>query len=343
MMAGPAASATKTGGGWGWLVFCVAGIYACFLSWGVLQERVSTRQYATGTHTEVFDAFIVLNTAQAAVATVWALVYGALRGHAVRWPRPSLAIGYLQLGLAACVGAYSGYRSLGYITFPLLVLSKSCKLVPVMLVQTTLFGRRYPWHKVLSVALVTVGVAWFTFLKPSKSDGAGGSSSSGSEVDLAVGLALVAFNLLLDGFINAKEDSMFRREGMTAQDLQVYMNLAQVALMSLYLVVDPVGDGELVRAIAFVGRHPAALNDILLFAAAGALGQTFVFLTLEAFGSIVLVTITVTRKLVTIVLSVLWFGHAIVPLQWAAVAVVFLGIGLESFGERLLAGRRKQV
>jgi solute carrier family 35 (UDP-galactose transporter), member B1 len=336
-MARPVAAATGTAG-LGWLAFCVAGIYVCFLTWGVLQERVSTRQYATGTHTEKYDAFIVLNAVQAAVATVWALVYGALRGHAVRWPRPSMAVGYLQLGLAACVGAYSGYRSLDYINFPLLVLSKSCKLVPVMLVQTTLFGKRYPWHKVLSVALVTVGVAWFFFLKPGKG---GGSGDNSGHVDLAVGLALVAVNLLLDGFINAKEDSMFRREGMTAQDLQVFMNLAQVALMALFLLVDPVGDGELARALAFVGRHPAALSDILLFAGAGALGQTFVFLTLEAFGSIVLVTITVTRKLVTIVLSVLWFGHAIVPLQWAAVAVVFAGIGIESFGERLL--HRKQA
>ena len=318
---------------WAWLVWCVLGIYVCFLTWGVLQERVSTRTYVTDGRKEVFRSFIVLNAAQACVATAWALAYGRLRGLPTRQLTRDTAVGYAQLGAAAAVGAYLGYRSLAFITFPVLLLSKSCKLVPVLLAQTVMERRLDKWYKYASVAVVTAGVAWYMWLEPAKK---GHADAAPIASDLAwVGLGLVAINLLLDGFVNAKQQLMFRRQQITAHDLQVYMNVAQAAIMLVYLAVNPVGDNELANAVAFVGRHPAALVDIFLFALAGALGQTFIFLTVESFGSIVLVTITVTRKIITMALSVFWYGHALSGVQWLAVAVVFLGIALESYGDRL--------
>lgn len=53
-------------------------------------------------------------------------------------------------------------------------------------------------------------------------------------------------------------------------------------------------------------------------------------MTLSRFDSIVLVTITVTRKIFTMVLSVIAFGHHMSTGQWASVALVFAGIGLEA-------------
>ena len=266
-MAGPAVEPASTGPvrvlgvlvpRWAWLLVCVAGIYTCFLSWGILQERVSTRKYQTEGHSEVFGSFIVLNAVQACVATLWALAYGWMRGHPVRRPTRSTALGYLQLGAAASFGAYCGYRSLGYITFPLVILSKSCKLVPVMLVQTIMDRKIYPWQKYLSVTVVTIGVAWFTWLKPGKGDGGGGGGDGDGHGLAWVGLLLVGLNLLLDGFVNAKEGRMFRTEHMTAHDLQLFMNLAQAAIMIVYLVINPVGDNELADAVGFITRHPAA-------------------------------------------------------------------------------------
>ena len=324
---------------WLWLLVCVAGIYVCFLTWGFLQERVATKAYTTGGHKEVFSSFIFLQAVQALVAAAWTLVYRLLRGLPPRLPAAHVAAGYAQIAAAASIGAYSGYRSLGFVPFPLVVLSKSGKLVPVMLVQSVFFRKRYPWYKVLSVALVTLGVAAFFALQPSKGDRTAEAAAAavGAASSYAwVGLVLVAFNLLLDGFVNAKEDDMFRKDHITSADLMLFMNLAQAALMAVYLAVNPFGDNQLVNATGFLVRHPAAVQDILAFAVVGALGQTFVFLTLESFGSIVLVTITVTRKIFTVVLSVLWFGHNLSLPQWGAVALVFGGIFVESFADHLL-------
>lgn len=53
-------------------------------------------------------------------------------------------------------------------------------------------------------------------------------------------------------------------------------------------------------------------------------------MTLSTFGSLLLVTVTVTRKMLTMILSVVWFGHALGKMQWLGVGLVFGGIGIEA-------------
>lgn len=47
---------------------------------------------------------------------------------------------------------------------------------------------------------------------------------------------------------------------------------------------------------------------------------------------------TVTRKMLTMLLSVVWFGHRIQGMQWLGVGLVFGGIGAEG-----LITRREKV
>jgi UDP-galactose transporter B1 len=86
-------------------------------------------------------------------------------------------------------------------------------------------------------------------------------------------------------------------------------------------------------AISFCRSNPPVILDVFLFAIAGSLGQCFIFMTLESFGSLVLVTVTVTRKLFSILLSVVWFGHHLSLGQWCSVGLVFVAIVWESSGK----------
>lgn len=56
--------------------------------------------------------------------------------------------------------------------------------------------------------------------------------------------------------------------------------------------------------------------------------------TLAHFSSLLLVTVTVTRKMLTMIVSVVWFGHKIQGMQWAGVGLVFGGIGVEGLIQR---------
>jgi len=46
------------------------------------------------------------------------------------------------------------------------------------------------------------------------------------------------------------------------------------------------------------------------------------------------VTVTVTRKMLTMMLSVLWFGHRLSGMQWVGVGLVFGGVGAEGVIQR---------
>jgi UDP-galactose transporter B1 len=81
---------------------------------------------------------------------------------------------------------------------------------------------------------------------------------------------------------------------------------------------------------SFILSHPSALLPLLAYALLGGLGQLFIFETIQHFGSLTLVMVTVTRKLFTMLLSVVVFNHTLTIGQWAGVGVVFGGIGVEA-------------
>ena len=102
---------------------------------------------------------------------------------------------------------------------------------------------------------------------------------------------------------------------------------------------------EMATAISFLSRHSAVFYDVIGFAACGAVGQLFIYATLERFSSLLLVTVTVTRKMLTMVLSVAWFGKTLSQGQWMGVGLVFGGIAAEAYiqnSEKKEKERRKR-
>lgn len=63
------------------------------------------------------------------------------------------------------------------------------------------------------------------------------------------------------------------------------------------------------EAVCFCKKHPDATWDIFLYCCCGAIGQNFIFLTINRFGSLVNTTITTTCKFVSIVVSSLLSGN----------------------------------
>ncbi|KAJ3403613.1 UDP-galactose transporter [Chytriomyces hyalinus] len=317
------------------LAVCVAGIYVCFLSWGVLQERVTTRRYEhpeTG-EPQRFKHFVFLNVVQSAIASAVALLYLAttsLKGLA--WPSTALRNKFFQLSLVSVCAAPFGYASLGYIDYPTMILGKTGKLVPVMLMNILLYRKSFPWQKYLVVALITAGMTLFMLMNPK-----GHKSDKNANIPLAGklwGITLLSINLLLDGVTNSTQDEIFRTfRNVNGFLMMFYMNLFSSGIMLLFLGFSDPFIGEFSGAIAFTRMHPQVLFDILLFGLCGALGQCFIFHTIERFGAMILVTITVTRKMGSILMSVFLYNHSLALGQWAAVLLVFSGIFVESFAK----------
>ncbi|KAL1297003.1 hypothetical protein AAFC00_004598 [Neodothiora populina] len=330
------------------LMICVGGIYASFLTWGILQERITTTVYGTATSPERFHSPVVVNTVQSIFAAALGYIYLLLSRKTPSdlpiYPTRQILLPMLMVSFTSSLASPFGYASLKYVDYITFTLAKSCKLLPVMLLHVTLFGRRYPWYKYLVVLLVTAGVAIFTLHQPSKKPSSKSSASSKDNNSL-IGLALLSVNLLFDGLTNSTQDHIYKAfRPYTGQQMMCGLNILSTLMTTTYLMFEPFlsvteagaffgmkpGDGELSRALDFVSRHPGVGWDILGFAACGALGQVFIFYTLSTFGSLLLVTVTVTRKMLTMILSVVWFGHRLSPMQWLGVGLVFGGVGVEA-------------
>ncbi|KAJ9606617.1 UDP-galactose transporter [Cladophialophora chaetospira] len=353
------------------LLICVSGIYASFLTWGILQERITTTTYTARAfpslpvlrqprpQTESFRFPIVLNTIQALFAFISGSLYLLFKtgGRSYNILPSSAALPPLLLvTLTTTLASPFGYASLAHVDYLTFVLAKSCKLLPVMALHVTLFRKRYPLSKYLIVLTVTGGVALFTLYHPPKTGGKAKPSQSSS----LYGLSLLGINLLFDGLTNTVQDHIFQSPQhygkSSGPQMMVILNLLGTLVMSAYLLITPyipptllpafvrTDTHELAQAIAFLNRHPEVLKDVLAFCACGAIGQLFIYATLERFSSLLLVTVTVTRKMLTMLLSVLWFGHRLGRGQWMGVGLVFGGIAAEAYVQNLekkSKGRKK--
>jgi UDP-galactose transporter B1 len=203
-----------------------------------------------------------------------------------------------------------------------------------MLMNILIYRKKFEWYKYLVVALITLGVSGFMLFDESELK----SKKGGSEQNSWFGLGLVLINLLLDGVTNSWQDLVFNVHKVSSFHMMLYMNL----LSCLGLGVYGFFQGEFHYAIGFIQTHDGVLRDLALFAFCGALGQVFIFGLLEKFGSLTLTTVTVTRKLFTVILSLFLFNHKVVPTQWFFVCVVFLAIGLEGF-MKILFDRSKKI
>ncbi|CAF9909023.1 MAG: UDP-galactose transporter [Heterodermia speciosa] len=323
------------------LVICVGGIYASFLSWAVLQERITTTPYGPPSSPARFTYSIVLNTIQSTFAAISGYLYLLISNRQSKaipavFPTTAIIFPLVLVAVTSSLASPFGYASLGHIDYITFILAKSCKLLPVMFLHLTIFRKRYPLYKYLVVALVTAGVAVFTLHNPSSKKK---SSSAALKTNSAWGLLLLSINLLFDGLTNSTQDHIFATfRPYTGPQMMVAQNLLSTILTVGYLFVSPYlpptlspSPNELSSAASFIRTHPAVGTDILGFCLCGAVGQIFIYYTLSQFSSLLLVTVTVTRKMLTMMLSVLWFGHRLSGMQWVGVGLVFGGVGAEGW------------
>lgn len=207
---------------------------------------------------------------------------------------------YILISIFQSLSSQLGLLSLSHgISYPTLILGKSCKLIPVLLMNLLLYRRKFPPYKYLVVSLVTLGISLFMLFSPTKSSKSSSPSSS-------IGLLLLTANLFLDGATNSTQDQVFHQYKIKGSQMMLVMNLFSFGLLSIALLVPapyipmintkPKDGNELSNAMGFIARHPEVLRDGVAYALAGALGQVAIFETLERFGSLTLVSITVSLE-----------------------------------------------
>jgi UDP-galactose transporter B1 len=179
------------------LAVSVGGIYASYLTQGVVNEHLQLKRYgATG---ERFRDLEALNGAQALTCFVWAwlILQGLLLTGRIKREGAAPWTAYWRPGITNCLGPACGMYALKNITYSAQVLAKSCKMVPVMLMGALLYKRHYSFVEYLCMLLIGVGVGAFAQKGSSK------VAARLAAPNNMLGYSLCFVNLAFDGYTNA--------------------------------------------------------------------------------------------------------------------------------------------
>jgi len=293
------------------LVLCTAAIYVCYIIYGVLQEKIQKEPYGPDNKKFRYSLFLVFfQSVINGLVALGVMLY-------TRQPQSAVPASlYAKIGASYIGAMFASNYSLNFVSYPTQVLAKSCKIIPVMLMNLIMGQHKYHLRDYLGMIGLTIGISMFMLFQA-------GAKNAGTTS--LYGLFSLAVSLALDAYTSPTQEQAMAKYKPTVDQVMFFLNFYAVLLTSLYLVPS----GEMLEAFHFLREFPAALLDVTMYSILSALGQYSILVTLFRFNSLALAVITTTRKFFTILISVLWFGHPLTNMQWVGVGFVFFALSLE--------------
>lgn len=143
----------------------------------------------------------------------------------------------------------------------------------------------------------------------------------------ALGIAFVFLSLACDGVVGGMQSRLkaeTKKRGASAKpyDMMFWTNLFMALTAAAFAVVL----GEASTGVSFCLNNPVILEKIVKFAVCSAVGQSFIFYTIANFDPLVCTTVTTTRKVFSVLLSIFLNGHAMSPQGWFGITLASVGI-----------------
>lgn len=195
-------------GYYGWLLISVVGMMSTLTLYGITLEYVTSGEKKLHEISFLF----VTTTIYALTAFVARDIFGEKRSEISKYK-------FLTLSLTSIASTFTSVRSLRYVIYPVQILFKSCKAVPVMLFGVIL-GKNYSMKKYVNVIIITCGVALFM--------GGGSSTSKGGSSDSTmIGFLMLSISLCFDGATGAYEEKLMANDHLGPFDLMFNIQLGK--------------------------------------------------------------------------------------------------------------------
>jgi len=225
---------------------------------------------------------------------------------------------YLVISLTNVYASTCQYEALKYVSFPVQMLGKSFKMMPVMMWGMVVAGKSYKLADWLIAAAVTGGVTEFLMTGPISEDD--GTSTS------ARGLAYLLLFLALDGLTSTMQEAVFKDHKTSRYNQMMYVNASSTVVSIITLLFG----GGFGRTLAFIGQYPKLLVDAAMLGASSATSQWFILAQVEHFGALVFAATMNVRQVVSIVNSYIMYHHHITWLQILGLMVIFTALFYKS-------------
>jgi len=295
-----------------WCFVYGMGIIGMLGMYGVIQEKIMTVPYGkTDTFEgEMFKAslFLVLCNRIVAITYACGMTYAKKEEFSPKAPLWK----YLAISFSNVAATWCQYEALKWVSFPVQMLGKSFKMMPVMLWSIVISGKKYEAKDWLIAGGVTWGVTQFLLTGPTASKHADKGSS-------VYGLILMGGFLGCDGFTSTFQEKVFKDCKTTKYNQMLYVNAgsAVVSLSSFVL------SGAAPGTIAFCFRHSDFVVQAMSLSAAAVGGQFFIYSQVKEFGALVLACTMNLRQVISIMTSYLLYGHSITFMQALGLVMVF--------------------
>merc|ERR1719353_1561730 len=156
---------------------------------------------------------------------------------------------YLVISISNVMATTCQYEALKYVSFPVQMLGKSFKMMPVMLWGIAISGKAYSLTDWLVAGAVTGGVTEFLMTGQINSAHAQGSST--------YGLLLLATFLGLDGFTSTFQEKLFKEHKTSKYNQMLYVNLGSAFTSVMSMAVF----GGFSESMAFAAAHHGFIVD----------------------------------------------------------------------------------
>lgn len=296
------------------LVVCSAGLIVTFAIWGVMQERMLAQTY-DGVYFDSSYGLVFMNRLLGLLLSWSLMVY-----FQVPW-YPTALWEYSIPSMANMLAAYCQYEALRYVSFPVVMLAKAFKMVPVMLVGKVLNNKSYASHEYLSGAVVALGLYLFINASESLTLTTNVFGHPETVSGALCGVVLLLLFLLFDSSTGQWQSRIF---DLNPRLSPLQMMLTMNAFSAAFSFVTLVHEEQLTSSLTFVYEHPQMLVHLLFFCAAGTVGQLFIFYTVKHFGAVVFSIIMSLRILVSTALSCWLYEHPITEMGYLGIILVCL-------------------
>lgn len=293
------------------LCFCVIGLNAAQIFWGISQEYVMTATYIgeNGKKDSIPSAlFLVL--CNRIMSVLFSAMLLGIRA------KPFLFRGYRSSFFPAAtntVASWCQYWSLNYISFELQTAAKTAKLLPVVVISF-FRGKQYSFQDFAEA--ITITASCIVFGLETETDSRGEHFASHAAI---VGVALVAANILLDAMTPHLQDAMFKE---TPELDTVQATFAMSCFSVGMLLVVLLFSGSLFSSVRFLITHHDALLHIFVLSAGSTLTQYMISYTIKHFGPVVFASISSLRQVLSVLLSGVLFLHPISSLAWVTLIMM---------------------
>jgi UDP-galactose transporter B1 len=306
------------------LLFCTGGIYGAYLLYGSLQEDIFT--YSSPIHLGKSNKFTYIWFVQVVEALINATVsFVAFRLTEKNRSKKRKMKVFILSGFSQVTSkAFTSLSLSSGLSFPTATMAKSAKMAPVMMGQLMLGKSQYSLRDYIQVAMIIIGTATLGLSKNHHDSTLAHSSQ--------LGVTYISLSLVMDGVTGGlqkrlKSDAE-KSKPVKGFEFMTFTNMS----MFFFAAFISICNGDLVNGFYFCCGDSHIRKLLCKFCLCSALGQSFIFHTIALFDPLICSTITTTRKIMSVFISIVYKGHIMNTQGWCGVALTCFGICCELHG-----------